>query len=451
MSKKTIWLLTAFSAIVLLLLSIPIANLLLQRTYPAPSDDPEFKAVSDIMMKKCADCHTPDLTQYPLYFNLPFAKDVINEDIRIAQSAFLLTQAKLAGREKFGAADMAMLSSAMAKQNMPPLRYIALHWDAGLSDKEQKLLVGWIQKRAKEFDIRAIPEENFFKPDHAKAALGEKLFNDKRLSGDKTISCASCHGLDKGGSDQMQFATGIRGQKGIINTPTVFNAAYNFVQFWDGRAKDLKAQVAGPLKNPLEMDSDWPQVMANLAADSEYQKQFRALYADGISAESISDAISEYEHTLLTPGSRFDKYLGGDLKALTDDEKAGFELFKKHECASCHAGPALGGLSYEKMGVKKDYFKDRGDIKDVDYGRFNVTHSLADKFRFKVPTLRNIEFTYPYFHDGSARTLEQAVKIMSEYQLDKALSPSEIKQVSAFLRSLSGNLNAKPLSGSKSP
>lgn len=436
LSKPTIVRLLTLAAGLALVLSLPISNLFIQRTTLASADDPEFKAVSDILVRKCADCHTKDMAEYPLYFSLPLASSIMHRNIERAQSVFLIDKTKLSGKVKFTAEDVQRLNQAMAKGDMPPMQYLFLHWDAALTDREQRRLVNWIQKRTKEFDIRAIPNENFFNPDARKAALGKKLFNEKLLSTDNSRSCASCHALDKGGTDNLRTPMSVDGKVDRYNTPTVFNAAYNFAQYWNGRAKDLTEQAGMAIESPAEMGSTWEQVLTKLGNDNKYRAEFKSCYNNGISKENICDAISQYEHTLLTPESRFDKYLAGDLTALSSEEKEGFELFKKHDCASCHAGPALGGLSFEKLGAKHDFFDQNEKPSDNDEGRFEVTHSLTDKYRFKVPTLRNVELTYPYFHDGSIQSLEEAVKKMSDTQIDTPLNASEVKKVAAFLRTL---------------
>jgi len=432
-------------AVVLLLMTLPLSNLLIKRTYPAPDDGTEFKAVSDIMVKKCADCHTNDLAVHPLYFGFPIADAIIHRNITNGQHSFLLDRDKLSGKVPFTALDIQKLSSAMAKNNMPPAQYLSLHWDAALSETEQRRLVTWIKKRAKIFDLRAIPAENFLKPDQRKAALGEKLFADKTLSSDGSVSCASCHALDKGGSDQLKVSVGVGGKAGTLNAPTVFNAAYSIGQFWNGRAKNLRAQVDFAVSDPNELASNWQQVIESIRKNNNYIAEFKELYPDGVTARSVSDVIGSYEETLLTPGSRFDKFLAGDANALNADEKAGFEVFKKHECYDCHSGPALGGLSYELMGYSKDYFATKSNLTKEDDGRANISYSKNDLHRFKVPTLRNVALTYPYLHDGSAATLDDVVKIMSDYQVEKPLNAEERKQVVAFLRSLTGSLNGHPL------
>lgn len=431
-----------FAAILALVLCLPISNLFIQRQSLASNEDPEFKAVSDILVSKCADCHTRDMAQYPFYYSIPIASGVMQRNIDRAQISFLLDKDKLSGKEQFNSYDVEKLMSAMAKGNMPPLQYVLMHWDSALSDKEQRRLVSWIQKRSKEYDIRPIPEENFFKPDAEKAELGKTIFNDPRISSNGTVSCASCHNLASGGTTS-DAAKLIQSNSNFHDVPTVLNAAYNFSQYWDGRARDLTEQASMAIENPEEMNSSWSKVIGVLQNDKEFDTAFRKKYADGINKQNVCNAIAEYERTLLTPGSRFDKFLQGDKSALNDEEKEGFALFKKHDCSTCHAGPALGGLSFEKMGARHDYFSEDKKSKR-DLGRYNVTHNSSDKYKFKVPTLRNIEQTAPYLHDGSAKNLEEAVEIMSAHQIANPLSKEEQKKVCAFLRTLTAGTKPTP-------
>jgi cytochrome c peroxidase len=278
-----------------------------------------------------------------------------------------------------------------------------------------------------------------------KVALGEKLFNDPQLSHDDSISCASCHALSKGGTDQKARSSGIGGKVGPINAPTVFNASLNFKQFWDGRANTLEAQVAGPIHNPDEMGSNWVEVVGKLEKSSSYVKEFSDIYPDSIQINNIKDAIATFERSLLTPNSRFDQYLSGVSNALTDEEKEGYRLFKTYGCVSCHQGVNIGGNLFQKFGVIGDYFTDRGFETKADWGRFNVTGDEADRYVFKVPSLRNVALTPPYFHDGSAKQLEDAVTTMSRYQLGHLLMTTERDAIVKFLKTLSGEYKGKVL------
>lgn len=294
-----------------------------------------------------------------------------------------------------------------------------------------------------EAPLKALPAPPVTDP--AKVALGETLYFDKRLSGDGTVSCASCHALDKGGADALAVSVGIRGQHGPINAPTVFNSHLNFVQFWDGRAKDLAEQAAGPVENPKEMGAKWDDVVARLSTDPAYVEAFaKAGYSDGFTRKNATEAIAEYERTLVTP-ARFDRFAKGEVEALSLDEREGLELFTSLGCTTCHQGPGLGGTMYQKMGAAKDYFAARGGpITDADLGRFNVTRNEADRHHVKVPILRNVELTAPYFHDGHAKTLDEAVVLMARHQLNRELKPREVKALVAFLESLTGEKLPSP-------
>ncbi len=291
--------------------------------------------------------------------------------------------------------------------------------------------------------IRPIPLT--VKLDARKVALGDKLFHEPRLSKDSTVSCASCHELSKGGTDRLVRSVGIKGIEGTINAPTVFNCNLNFKQFWDGRADTLEEQVDGPMQAPAEMGASWEEMVAKLQRLPEYTTAFKAAYTDGIQRKNIKDAIAEFERSLITPNSRFDQYLRGDEKALTEDEKEGYRKFKGYGCISCHQGVNVGGNMFQPLGVMGDYFGDRGNITKSDLGRFNVTGEEDDKYKFKVASLRNIALTGPYFHDGSAKTLEDAVNVMAKYQLGRELPPKDLEQVVKFLRSLTGEYNGKLL------
>lgn len=279
---------------------------------------------------------------------------------------------------------------------------------------------------------------------HDKVMLGQRLFHDPRLSRDDSIACASCHDLARGGVDRRKVSLGVDGAVGGINAPTVFNSGFSFVQFWDGRAATLEEQVAGPIHNPVEMASNWTQVLAKLGADVDYRAAFAALYPDGLSAANVADAIAAFERTLVTPDSPFDRYLRGEAEALTPLAARGYRRFRELGCASCHQGMLLGGNMFQKFGVLRDYFAGRA-VKPADLGRYNVTGREEDRHVFKVPSLRNVALTAPYFHDASATTLEEAVTVMARYQLGLKLPDEDVAALTAFLRSLTGNYQGKPL------
>jgi len=269
-------------------------------------------------------------------------------------------------------------------------------------------------------------------------ALGRRLFHEPRLSGDGRVSCSSCHALERGGSDSKPFSMGASKKVGLINAPTVYNSALNFVQFWDGRAATLEEQIGGPITNPIEMGSSWEKALAALQADPSYVADFSAL-PGGVTEPNVRRAIADFERTLLTRGSAFDRFLAGDEAALGSEARAGYEMFKSVGCIACHQGRNVGGNMFQRFGVLGDYFKDRGHVSESDYGRYNVTHNESDRYVFRVPSLRNVVHTAPYFHDGSAETLTQAVQVMARYQLGRKLSEEQVKEIIAFLTSLSGD------------
>jgi cytochrome c peroxidase len=282
--------------------------------------------------------------------------------------------------------------------------------------------------------ISPIPAAEITEP--AKVELGKKLFFEPRLSKSGFISCNSCHNLATGGVDNLPSSIGHGWQLGNINSPTVLNSRFNFVQFWDGRAKDLKEQAAGPIENPVEMASSHQLAVKTLQSIPEYVDLFQATYGSkNITIDMVTDAIARFEETLVTPNSRFDKWLMGDDNALTTTEQEGYTLFKTRGCIACHNGVGVGGTSYQKFGAVKPYEKDKKTL-----GRYNVTKREEDKYFFKVPLLRNIELTAPYLHDGSTWELSEVVDLMAELQLGMELTPAENEKIVAFLASLTGEM-----------
>ncbi len=269
--------------------------------------------------------------------------------------------------------------------------------------------------------------------DVKKAALGEKLFFDPLLSFDNSISCNSCHSLSSSGADNLESSIGVGGKKGQINSPTVYNSSFNFVQFWDGRAKDLKEQAKGPILNKIEMANTPQNAVKSISANKFYKEEFAKIYKNGVTFDNIADAIAEFEKTLITPNSKFDRFLKGDTNALNTSEKEGYELFKNKGCISCHNGVNIGGNMFQKIGVMVEY----KDPKKIS-GRFEVSKKERDKDMFKVPSLRNVELTAPYFHNGLVKELEEAVRLMGYHQLGIKLKESEIKKITLYLKTLTG-------------
>ncbi len=445
--------------VVVVVLAFPLLNLFLTpdntKLLPSHGDEvPGWADAAAVMGKKCVHCHAADAS-LPFYARFPLAKSMIAEDVKAGRNALdMPSELSREGAVPLSEAALAKIEFALARDSMPPFRYVMLHWNHRLSDGDREALRQWISgSRSKYFATTGVGEKfatHALQPlpevtglDPARVALGDKLYHDTRLSGDGTVSCASCHGLDTGGCDQQPVSEGIRGQKGPINAPTVFNAGFQFVQFWDGRADDLAEQAGGPVANPKEMGAEWPDVVARLSQDEALVQEFAAAYPDGISQANVQDSIATFEKTLVTP-SRFDAYLRGDAKALDEAEIHGFEVFTAKGCAQCHVGKVLGGQSFEKMGLKKDYFAGREQT-EVDNGRFNVTKVDYDKHRFKVPMLRNIALTGPYFHDASTNDLGEAIEVMSNLQLEDGLSKADREAVLAFLKSLTGSYRDQPL------
>ncbi|PRD65917.1 cytochrome C biogenesis protein CcsA [Malikia granosa] len=265
--------------------------------------------------------------------------------------------------------------------------------------------------------------------------LGKKLFFDPRLSKSGFISCNSCHNLSMGGSDNLQTSIGDKWQQGPINSPTVLNSSLNLAQFWDGRAADLKEQAGGPIANPGEMAFSHTLAVDLLGSIPAYQREFKQVFGkDKVDIDQVTLAIAEFEKTLVTPNARFDQWLLGKQDALSKDELDGYKLFKESGCVGCHNGEAVGGNSFQKMGLVEPY---KGNEKAE--GRSAVTGKDADRFNYKVPTLRNVELTYPYFHDGAANTLTEAVDVMGRIQLGKKFTQDENAKIVAFLKTLTGD------------
>ena len=284
--------------------------------------------------------------------------------------------------------------------------------------------------------IKPIPTDGAFDAD--KVALGRMLFHDERLSKDNSVSCASCHDLATGGDDGRRVSVGVDNAEGPINAPTVFNSAFNFKQFWDGRAETLEDQIDGPVQSAIEMASLWPDVVAKLYQDESYPALFDQTYPDGINRANVKNAVAEFMRSLTTPNSRFDQWLNGEQSALSGQEKHGYNLFKSYGCVSCHQGAAVGGNMFQVFGVLNEYFKRRGNITEADMGRFNVTGNEADMHAFKVPSLRMAAHTAPYLHDGSAATLREAVDIMFEFQLGREAPDEDKDAIVAFIKTLAG-------------
>lgn len=405
----------------------------------------------------CMSCHSEN-PQLPFYASLPVAKNMIATDVqngyRYLNLDNLINELENDGQPS--QVDIAKIEQSVINGTMPPLKYKAMHWTASLDRTEKKILMDWVRDTRLKYYDNGLSAEAFVghpilplvdgvEVNEEKVKLGFDLYHDVRLSKNNTISCATCHPLDAAGVDGLQFSKGIYDQIGGINAPTVYNSGFNVAQFWDGRKSDLAAQAGGPPFDALEMGSEsWEEIMAKLAADKNIVAQFNGIYPDGMTGDNIMNAIAEFEKTLITPNSRFDLYLKGDVTAMNEQEIQGYDLFRAYNCASCHVGQAMGGQSFEYMGIVKDYFAnremkaDREIIQIKDQGLFNATGDNKHMGYFKTPSLRNVAMTAPYLHDGTATTLEDATRIMLEYQVGREASDDEINKMVMFMNTLTG-------------
>jgi cytochrome c peroxidase len=275
----------------------------------------------------------------------------------------------------------------------------------------------------------------------AKIELGKMLFFDPRLSASWTISCNSCHNLGSGGVDHLETSIGHGWQKGARNSLTVFNAVFHSVQFWDGRAKSLREQVKGPIQAALEMNNTLARVVQTMKSMPGYVERFKAAFpteTEPVTFDNLAKAIEAFEATLLTPNARFDQYLKGDEQALNEQEKRGLALFISKDCVSCHKGVNIGGASFHKFGAAR---KPNAELMPPnDRGLIAITGVPLDEYVFRAPTLRNVELTAPYFHSGKIWDLKQAVATMASVQLDARLKEREIEDLTAFLKTLTGQM-----------
>lgn len=451
-----------------LALLLPVAAVLVvvyKVVNKAPSPElPQYEQVWQIFDEGgCLSCHSEE-PEVPFYAKLPVAGKIIMKDIDSGYRAFDMTKfmEELKVDGDVNPVDLAKIEKVVLDDRMPMPKYYLVHWGSSLTAAKRQIVLDWVRSRRIAMYDDNLPENRKAEPvrpvdtyieyDPAKAELGFDLFHDTRLSVDNTVSCASCHDLATAGVDNHQYSHGVNDLMGGVNAPTVFNAVYNFVQFWDGRAATLAAQAAGPPLNPVEMaSSSFDEIIAKLQADKAFAKKFNAVYPDGMTEANLTDAIEHFERTLITPGSRFDKWLMGDDSALTADELEGYELFKKYDCATCHAGKNLGGLSYELMGLRRHYFAERGlELTEEDNGRYKETKNERDRHRFKVPGLRNVEHTWPYYHDGTRHTLEEAVLDMGKYQSGVDLAQAEVDKITAYLKTLTGEYKGKPVTTTNS-
>lgn len=447
-------LVTAIVILLALVLGFAVYRFAFRKSIP---DAPVSQQVAAILEQNgCYSCHSgQDGT--PFYAKLPFA-DPILAHVEIGTRFWDLRREDL---ENPSEVLLSKLQHSVTSGNMPLVEYKLIHWGTGFNKSEKSLLTEWILSQRQErfatgtaceayaqHALQPIPDS--LATDIRKVTLGRKMYNDARVSLDGTLSCATCHVIDQGGADSRGTRTseGIYGQFGGINAPTVLNAAFNVEQFWNGRAHTLADQAAGPPVNPVEMgDQTWEQICERLSQDASLVAEFQSIYPEGITQATVTDAIAEYEKTLITPNDRLDQMLKGDENALTEEEKKGLAAFMDNSCAVCHVGKTLGGQSFETLGIYEDYYAAReqsnSDIvyNDDDKGLAGFTGDTADLHRFKVPGLRNISKTSPYFHDGTQATIDDAVRAMFRFELGVKEAPeSDVASISAFLRTLDGEI-----------
>ena len=447
------------AALVLAVALFAVYRVVVSKSTPSEELAQDLRVAAILTDGGCISCHTSN-PELPFYANWPVAGKLVKQDAADGYRAFDIAplMEALECSVTPNVVDVAKVERVALDKSMPMAKYYLVHWGSQMTDAKASIIADWARDYRVAYYGDGLEGERAGEPvrpivgepevDPLKVELGYALFHDPRLSVDNTVSCASCHSLQTGGVDNHQYSHGVEERLGGVNAPTVYNAVYNFVQFWDGRAMTLAEQAAGPPLNPVEMAStSFDEIIAKLQGDKRYVEMFQMLYpSQGITEATITDAIEEFERTLITPNSQFDKWLLGDNEALTAEQLRGYELFKENGCATCHVGVNLGGESYELMGLRRHYFQERGmELTEEDNGRFKQTQDERDRHRFKVPGLRNVELTWPYYHDGSRVTMDEAVRDMALYQGDVELEASEVEAIVAFLRSLTGEYKGEKL------
>lgn len=278
-----------------------------------------------------------------------------------------------------------------------------------------------------------------------RVALGQRLFNDPKLAGKSHLACADCHILEAGGDDGRQIADGPGSGKMSLNTPTLFNVAYNGRIGWFGSHTSLQAQASTDLAKRTHDSQPWPAIISYLRGNDKYRREFDTIYSDGITEDNVLDALITFERSLITPNAPFDRWLRGDETALDPLALEGYQRFQDLGCISCHQGVNIGGNLFQRIGIFGDFFADKETLTPADQGRFSLTARERDRHVFRVPSLRNVAVTAPYFHDGRTESLREAIELVGRYQLNRELSDSDLDRLQAFLKSLTGNYQGQPL------
>lgn len=324
---------------------------------------------------------------------------------------------------------------------LPSLLCVVGLVNCNLSDKSHNQDSHEVYAATGDQPIEPLPVTVEFDP--ARAQLGEALFREPLLSGDGKVACSNCHHGDHGLAEDKAHSFVEGRPESLVNTPTMYNIRFLYKLGWGGKFDSLETQLDALMKNPSVMASSWEGAARRLSNVAGYSDRFSTLFHDGLTPANVRQALLEYERSLVTPNAPFDRFLRGDSSALSPEAKAGYGLFKGYGCASCHQGIAIGGNVFERFGVLRDVFADRGHSNNADLGRFNVTGREQDRYVFRVPSLRNVALTAPYFHDGSATSLEQAVGVMARYQLGRELDAKDRDLLVLFLRSLTGEYRGK--------
>lgn len=287
--------------------------------------------------------------------------------------------------------------------------------------------------------------------DAARVSLGELLFHDPRLSGDGTVACASCHDLTAGGDDGLERPAGAEGKLLDFNAPTIFNVSRNFRLNWRGEFRRIEEQNEAALLDPDVMGASWNELLRRLQGDAGYLRRFAAAYSSAPTRDSVLDALATFQRSLITINARFDRHLMGQKGVLTSEELRGYELFKEYGCIACHQGANVGGNLFQRFGIFADPFTDRASEDDSDLGRFTVTGLEQDRHVYRVPSLRNVALTAPYFHNGRTTSLEEAISIMARAQLGRELPQDDIASITRFLNTLTGEYRGRRLGEGRKP
>ena len=446
--------LSEFAGIIMAIALIMTILYHLVNTIPPEGALKESQAVAIFEDASCITCHLKNTTP-SFYSDLFLVGRIVENNRQKGYHTFDIkdTWEKMINGKAINEVHLAKIEMEIVTLGtMPPAKYYLFHWGSSITAAKKSIIKNWIKYHRDKFfhnelsseqfkyePIRPIP--SFLHVNKRKSSLGEKLFNEKRLSADNTISCASCHNLKNGGANNRQYPESINKRLCGMNTQTIFNTYFNALQSWNGNTTDMCEYIGKHVLNQNIMgNNSFSYIINKLKSDDDISDSFNKIYEDGITESTITDAINEFVKTLITPDSNFDKYTKGDDNAINKMQIFGYELFKSYRCATCHAGVNLGGQTRELMGRYKNYFEDRRwEITKEDMGYFNHTADEYDRHRFKVPGLRNVELTKPYFHDGSQQTLHEAVQTMGIYQSGCKISDEDANAIVSFLETLTGD------------